>query len=559
VTTRASVPWTLRRQLVVLIAGLLLVMSAGLAVASTLALRSNLVNQLDAQLEVASERSAALAGGPPRREGSSFGNGQPGDPGQGGSAGQEGQSSMGQSGAAQSQSSGSASGSASGSTGTTTPGTTSDTTRPTPGAQIPNAIDAGTIVLQVKGGEVVDAGFFVASSGAYQNLTDAQVTALRTLPKDGATHALEIPDIGTVRAVYRTARNGAEVFTAMSTSRVDSSLRSYVMLESVLAVVVLAIATLLSTVLVRRSLKPLDRVAEAAVRVSHLPLDRGEVAALPGVAAADTDERTEVGKVGSALNIMLDHVETSLAARHDSEMQVRQFVADASHELRTPLASIRGYAELVSRSAEQVGPETERALERIHSESLRMGGLVEDLLLLARLDAGRPLDREPVSLGGLAVDAVMDARAAGPDHVWQLDLPQEGGGDESLPGDAVLGDEARLRQVLANLLANARVHTPPGTTVTTQVETVDDGDRVRVTVRDDGPGISPELVPTIFQRFTRADSARNRNSGSTGLGLAIVHAIVTAHGGTVDVSSRPGATALVVELPRENPAPSRRA
>jgi len=529
--SRSRTPWTLRRQLVVLIAGLLLLMSVGLAVASTLALRSNLMNQLDAQLELASERSANLAGGPPRwfdvqQQAGRSGTGE----------------STPRSGSDSSASPTSPSAAASPSTGTASG-------HPTPGAQIPNAIDAGTIVLTLRDDVVVDGGFFKAS-GEYQKLSDTQATALRTLARDGAVHTTSLPEIGTVRAVYSTSRDGAEVFTAMSTARVDDSLRSYVMLEGGIAAAVVALATLISAPLVRRSLKPLDRVAEAAVRVSHLPLDRGEVESLPGVEVADTDERTEVGKVGSALNIMLQHVETSLGVRHDSEMQVRQFVADASHELRTPLASIRGYAELVSRSAESVGPETERALERIHSEALRMGGLVEDLLLLARLDAGRPLDEEPVSLGGLAVDAVMDAHAAGPDHVWRLDLPEDDDRDDSeLGADTVVGDEPRLRQVFVNLLANARVHTPPGTTVTTSVTALP-GSRVRLSVSDDGPGISAELVPTIFQRFTRADTARNRNSGSTGLGLAIVQAIATAHGGTVDVTSRPGRTTFTVELPR---------
>jgi len=524
----------------VLIAGLLLLMSVGLSVASTLALRSNLMNQLDSQLELASERSAALAAGPPRWTDSLQG-------GQG--TGQGSGTSDRPPGSDETTTTGAPS-SATGPSSVPSSGSSpSGTGRPTPGAQIPNAINAGTIVLKLRDDVVVDAGFFEAD-GVYQDLDETQTSALRAVPRDGATHTVILPTIGTVRAVYRTARDGSEVFTAMSTERVDDSLRSYVMLEGVIAVVVVALATLISTPLVRRSLKPLDRVAEAAVRVSHLPLDRGEVESLPGVEVADTDERTEVGKVGSALNIMLQHVETSLAVRHDSEMQVRQFVADASHELRTPLASIRGYAELVSRSAESVGPETERALERIHSEALRMGGLVEDLLLLARLDAGRPLDEEPVSLGGLAVDAVMDAHAAGPDHVWRLDLPEDDDrADSELGADAVVGDEARLRQVFVNLLANARVHTPAGTTVTTSVTVLPDS-RVRLSVSDDGPGISAELVPTIFQRFTRADTARNRNSGSTGLGLAIVQAIASAHGGTVDVTSRPGRTTFVVELPR---------
>ena len=195
-------------------------------------------------------------------------------------------------------------------------------------------------------------------------------------------------------------------------------------------------------------------MAATATRVAELPLDRGEVALAERVPDADTDPRTEVGQVGAALNRMLDHVGNALEARHASETQVRQFVADASHELRTPLAAIRGYAELSRRSREPVPDEVAHVLRRVESEAQRMTALVEDLLLLARLDAGRPLAHDPVDLTMLVVDAVSDAHAAGPGHDWQLDLP-----DEPV---VVTGDGARLHQVLANLLANARTHTPAG-------------------------------------------------------------------------------------------------
>ena len=282
----------------------------------------------------------------------------------------------------------------------------------------------------------------------------------------------------------------------------------------------------------------------------------------------DTDVRTEVGTVGASLDRMLDNVEASLAARHESETQVRQFVADASHELRTPLASLRGYAELVRRSPDEVPVGTLRALDRIESEATRMGALVEDLLLLARLDAGRPLDRDEVDLAALAVDALADAHAASRDHGWSLDLPSEtvdedeeedavtgADADETrdLPDLVVRGDEARLRQVFVNLLSNARVHTPPGTRVVLGLRS--DDASVVVSVRDDGPGISPALLPSLFQRFSRGDTARNRTGGSTGLGLAIASAIVTEHGGTIDVLSPPEpggppGTTFEVRLPR---------
>ncbi len=231
--------------------------------------------------------------------------------------------------------------------------------------------------------------------------------------------------------------------------------------------------------------------------------------------------------------------ESALLARQASETQVRQFVADASHELRTPLASIRGYAELTRRETEPVPPTVTHAIGRVESEALRMQELVEDLLLLARLDSGRPLAREPVDLSLLAVNAVSDAHAASPDHTWELDLPED-------PVE-VPGDQARLHQILANLLANARTHTPAGTRVVTQVRP--EGPLVRVSVTDDGPGVPEGLQPKIFERFTRGDDARVRANGSTGLGLSIVAAVGHAHGGRVEVSSRPGSTRFSVLLP----------
>lgn len=291
--------------------------------------------------------------------------------------------------------------------------------------------------------------------------------------------------------------------------------------------------------LVRRNLAPLQRVAHTATQVSRLKLGSGDVALAERVPRADTDPRTEVGQVGLALNNLLDNVEGALQSRHESEQRVRQFVADASHELRTPLASIRGYAELSRREREPVPASVTHALSRVESEALRMQGLVEDLLLLARLDAGRPLAREPVDLSLLTMDAVSDAHAAAPGHHWELDLPE-------VPIE-VTGDHARLHQVVANLLANARTHTPAGTKVVTSVR--HDGDWVRVSVADDGPGVPEPLQRNVFQRFTRGDDSRNRASGSTGLGLSIVDAVTRSHGGRVELDSVPGNTTFTVLLP----------
>ncbi len=329
----------------------------------------------------------------------------------------------------------------------------------------------------------------------------------------------------------------------MSTDEVDATVRDYVVAEAGIALAGIALAAVAGGLLVRRQLRPLDDVAATATRVAGLPLHEGQVALRERVPEQYTDPATEVGQVGAALNQLLGHVEGALQARHESETHVRQFVADASHELRTPLASIRGYAELLRRLPGELPPEAVRAVARVESESQRMTALVEDLLLLARLDAGRPLERVEVDLALLAVDAVADAHVAGPGHAWELDLPDP----ETEAPATVVGDEDRLRQVLANLLTNARVHTPPGTTVTTTVRR--EGTVVVLRVLDDGPGIPADLVPRLFHRFARGDAARSPGSGSSGLGLAIVDAVVRAHDGRIDVDGEAGATAFTVTLP----------
>ena len=295
---------------------------------------------------------------------------------------------------------------------------------------------------------------------------------------------------------------------------------------------------------IRRGLAPLRAVADTAARVSTQRLDQGEVTIAERVPSYQADPRTEVGRVGEALYTLLDHVDESLTARQRNEERMRAFVADASHELRTPLSSIRGYSEL-SLKALSRGPgdatieTTEASLERIQAQSLRMTSLVEDLLLLARLDEGQELVYGAVDLTRLAIDAVGDARPTGPDHEWVLEV-----GDEPV---LVAGDTGRLHQVAANLLANARTHTPAGTTVTVSVAR-DDGAAV-LRVHDDGPGIDPSIKDELFERFSRADRSRARQTGGTGLGLSIARAIVEAHGGSIRVDSVPGDTTFEVRLP----------
>ncbi len=356
---------------------------------------------------------------------------------------------------------------------------------------------------------------------------------LAVVPGNGPT-SIDLGDLGSYRVVASSGAGGV-FLTGLSERRLQETLAQLITVELGVTAVALIGAGVVGTFVVRRELRPLERVAATAARVSALPLDRGEVSLAERV--PDVDPRTEVGQVGAALNRMLDHVGSALAARQDSETQLRQFVADASHELRTPLAAIRGYAELSRRG--DLTEETEYSLVRISSQAERMTTLVEDLLLLARLDAGRPLERNEVDLTRLVVDAVGDAHTVGPDHRWQLDLPEE--------PVTLSGDGSRLAQVLANLLANARTHTPPGTVVTVSLARTGDG--VVLSVVDGGPGIAPELLPHVFERFARGSSSRSRRSGSTGLGLSIVDAVVAAHGGSVAVASVPGRTGFTVTLP----------
>jgi two-component system, OmpR family, sensor kinase len=385
------------------------------------------------------------------------------------------------------------------------------------------------------------------SDGALAGLTGTQRTRLATVPVDQKPHTVDFGGtLGSYRVLAQTTPRHETIITGLPLSGVRAAVYQLVAVVVAVGVLGLLAVALVGAAIVRRTLRPLNRVAATATSVSELPLDRGEVALAVRVPEDDTDPDTEVGQVGAALNRMLGHVAGALQARQASEARVRQFVADASHELRTPLASIRGYAELTRRGGERLPADVAHALSRVESEAIRMTGLVEELLLLARLDDGRPSARVPVDLSRLLVDAISDAHAAGPEHRWQLELPDE-------PVE-VCGDEPQLHQIIANLLANARVHTAPGTTVAVRLDRAEpETDRAEaiLEVTDNGAGIGAELLPEVFERFARGDGSRSRGTGtgSTGLGLSIVAAVVAAHGGRVDVSSRPGQTRFTVHLP----------
>lgn len=376
-----------------------------------------------------------------------------------------------------------------------------------------------------------------ANGPAPVSLGAEAIEALRDA-EHGTFRTIDVPGLGDYRVVADQDRDGTTVVLGLPTDDVDEATLSLVRWELVLALLGILAAALAGSAVVRRQLRPLREVAATAHAVAELPLDSGDIGVTERVPEHLTDVRTEAGQVGAALNQLLAHVESSLSARHRSEQQVRQFVADASHELRTPLTTIAGYTELARRRGD-VETST-MALAKVEEEAARMTALVEDLLLLARLDAGRPLAAETVDLTRLLLEAVDDARVVAPDHRWQIVLPEDGEPIE------VIGDEHRLHQVVTNLLTNARKYTPAGTTVTV---TVRPGG---FDVHDDGPGFPPDLVATAFERFTRGDASRHRSDG-IGLGLALVQAIAAAHGGTVDLRTEPGDTRITVRLGSQAP------
>lgn len=492
---RVRRPWSLRRRLIVQLAALLALVCLVVGVVTEFALSEFLVGQQDKRLAAASDRASHGGERPP-------------------------------------------------------PWTYGGTPKPPDALRVVGQGD-GTLAV-VQSGSVASAAVLDSSVSApsrskppFRGIPKDQVLTLLAVPSDGKQRSIDLGgNLGEYRVVSTTSpASGEKTVIGLPLKDVNETLWQLGFILGGVALAGILVAGAAGAATIRRTMKPLDRLAATATRVSELPLDRGEVALSERVLEADTDPNTEVGKVGSALNRMLQHVANALNARHASENRVRQFVADASHELRTPLAAIRGYAELTRRGGEQVPPDVAFAMSRVESESRRMTTLVEDLLLLARLDSGRPVVHEWVDLCRLVADAVADAHVAGPGHKWLMEVPGEPIG--------VLGDAGQLHQVVINVLANARTHTPAGTTVTTTLSTSDGILRLRVV--DDGPGIPPNILPDIFERFARGDNSRSRAAGSTGLGLAIVAAVVGAHGGRVGVHSRPGRTEFEITFPEAPP------
>ncbi len=410
------------------------------------------------------------------------------------------------------------------------PGTPGDLA---PGINVPGMAEGTVIAALMSNGERRGS---TVERGDYDPLTTVAWNALQMVPTDGEKHTVTVPGMGEYRAESRVDEN--RIVVALPLAEQNLILFRLTLLTAAVGVLAVVVAGWATGALASRTTRPLRALSSTASEVSRTRLDQGEVQLTAPVEVGELPPEHEVAQLATAFNHMLGNVQGALAARQASETKLRRFVADASHELRNPLAAIKGYAELVQ-GAGADSTDMSFALTRINSESTRMTTLVSDLLLLARLDAEPVVELRPVDVVEVVLNAVADARAAGPEHVWRLDLPEE--------GFEVMGDADQLHQVVVNLLSNARTHTPGGTTVTASVA-MRQG-RACIVVSDDGPGIARDELPRVFERFTRGDAARAHSAvPSTGLGLAIVDAVVHSFGGHTQVESRPGDTRFTVWL-----------
>ncbi|MDR7087607.1 two-component system OmpR family sensor kinase [Aeromicrobium panaciterrae] len=476
-------PTSLTSRLIVTTVALVAVISLLVAAVATIVMRAYLINQLDSQVTGALNRGGMVVQGQVRLDT----NGQP-------------------------------------------PG--GQTNGPTPPDPRGTRVGSITAVFDTN----VGLGTTITASGDLKELTDTQLDALDDLTPNRKPVTLTVSGLGSYRVAAEETPSGRVLVQGIPTKDVDDTIRTLIWWEAGLGMLGVLLAAIAGRILVGRQLEPLRKVATTANEVSAMPLSTGAVGTTVRVPAELTDPTTEVGQVGEALNKLLEHMEHALDARHESEQQARTFLADASHELRTPLSTIKGYAEL-SRRTGRADPD--EILAKVESEAGRMSSLVEDMLLLARLDAGRELERHDVDLTRLVVEAVNDARVVDPKRKWTFDVP-----DEPI---IVSGDEQRLHQAVTNLLTNASRHTPPKTVVTVRMRV--EAAEVVIEIHDNGPGIAPDLLPTLFDRFTRGDSSRTRASGGAGLGMSLVEAIMHGHGGTASVTSEPGNTTFALRMP----------
>jgi len=376
------------------------------------------------------------------------------------------------------------------------------------------------------------------SGPAFASLSTGRPVLPRTLPNAGMDKvgsAYNVAGTGGVAAFRmidwpEDSFAGDFVVFAIPIVDVQSTLSQLLLQEVLISLGVVATTAILALLIIRIGLRPLQRMGAVAQDIAAGDLTKR---------VAPATSKTEIGRLGLALNGMLSQIEAAFAERTESNNRLRRFIADASHELRTPLTSIRGYSEMLRRGASESPSDAELARRRIEEESVRMSTLVDDMLLIARLDQGRPLERKPVDLQTIATDAADDARAVAPQREITL----------TAPGSVVVeGDDLRLRQVVGNLVRNALVHTPQQTAIEIGVST--DNGTGRMSVIDHGPGLQAKEMDHIFEPFYRADPSRSRDSGGAGLGLSIVSAVVSAHGGKVNVKETSGGgVTFEVELP----------
>ena len=389
---------------------------------------------------------------------------------------------------------------------------------------------------------------FLTRDYTYRAMTAAEIDPVRAALDPSGLSVVDIAGMGsylvtTVEVEEATGRT-VSLVSGIGLADADAVIGTYALWVGGVGLAIAGLAAALGWRWVRQELDPLERVAEIAEEVTATPMSSGEIAPQRRAPRDERHRGSETDRVAAALNRLITHVELSMNSRHRAEESMRRFIAEASHELRNPLASIRGYADFYAQP-DADHDEAQGALRRIGAEAARMSGLVDDLLLLARLDADPEVARDEVELSRVAVETASDARFAYPGHTWRMSLP-----DEAV---RVIGDESAIRQMLLNLVANAGHHTPAGTGITIAIELSDTA--VELVVADDGPGIPPEALPTIFDRFTQAGRpSETRERTTVGLGLAIVRALATASGYDVEVASSLTGTRFVIRMPHGGPA-----
>lgn len=407
---------------------------------------------------------------------------------------------------------------------------------------------SGTLNARFVDGKLTAGAWLDERTGEITTITEADVQPLLSLDMNvrPTTRTLSV---GSYLLVARPDQgSGGILITGLPTEPTENALREMAWLTLMIGVLTVISTGLAGTWAIGRSFAPLKRVAAVASSVARTDLETDQVELNQRVAPHDAIPGTEVGNVGRALNALIDNVDSALKVRDRSQAQMRQFVADASHELRTPLSAIRGYTELLA-ATEHFSDDGRRSVNRVLEQSSRMSTLVEQLLLLARLEESNSYRMKPANLVSLAQEITEDFELTSTEHSWSFNAPE--------PEVKINGDSPSLRRVITNLLGNARKHTSVGNSVSVSVSSDAANRQAVLQVRDSGEGIAPEFLPHVFERFTRADAARSGSDGTTGLGLPIAKSIVEAHQGTITVSSEPGNTIFEVRLPLANDSDQR--